>query len=70
MWHHTKIATFMMGIKEYCVLCEVCAEVAGIVDHQVCRVKPPFNTTLFAAICGGISKFCITGVLFRDRHGC
>jgi hypothetical protein len=48
----------MTEIQKYCVLCEVYAEAAGIVDHQACRVKPLFNATLFMTICGGISKFC------------
>ena len=61
MWHHTNIATLMTEIQEYCVLCEVCAEAAEIVDHKACRVGPPFNATLFMAICDGISKLCITG---------
>lgn len=61
LWHHTKISTFMTEIEECCVLCEVCTEAAGIVDRQACRVKPPFNATLFTAICGGVLKFCITG---------
>lgn len=48
------------------ILCEVCAEAAGIVDRQACRVEPPFNATLFTAICGGISKLCVTGKLCSE----
>jgi hypothetical protein len=51
----------MMEIQVYCVLCEVHAEAAEVVDHQACRVKPPYNATLFTAFCGDISKFCIIG---------